>query len=107
MTFEELAAGLARLSVLQASVLPTGTVFAAALGNTAAHERELARRKEDDDRQRRLFLADAQDRGVSHEDAEKILALALSDDIRNDRSFGGPYDFAHAALHVVGRTGDR
>jgi hypothetical protein len=110
MTFEELTAALARLPEAQASVLPTGAVLAAALGDTAALAAAQERRRQEDerqeeDRQRRLFFADAQDQGVSEQDAQKILALAFSDEGLYARCFGSPYDLAHALLQVVEATG--
>jgi hypothetical protein len=67
----------------------------------------MTRQQEEDDRQRRWFFTDARDRGVSNEDAEKILAMAFSDEVRYDRSFGSPYDFAHAVLQTVEPSGAR
>jgi hypothetical protein len=110
MTSEELAAGLARSAEARASALPSAAALMAAFGNTAAlataRAHEMTRQQEEDERQRRWFFADARDRGVSDEDAEKILALAFSDDVRFDRSFGSPYDFAHAVLRTVEPSDD-
>lgn len=109
MTSEELAAGLVRLAEARASTLPSGAALVAAFGNTAVlaaeRAREMTQRKDEDERQRRLFFADARDRGLSAQEAEKILSLAFSDEVRYGCSFGNPYDFAHAVLQTVEVTG--
>jgi hypothetical protein len=98
---DEIKAGIMRLAGAQAAALVGASTAAAGLAQ------EMARRREEDARQRRWFFADARDQGVSKEDAEKILAVAFSDDVLYDRSFAGPWDFAHAALKIVEARGAR
>jgi hypothetical protein len=94
---------LRRLAAARAEVLPSGLQLAAALGNgqaAAAQAADLEQRAAVEQLRRDRFYADARWLGVTPETADRILALADSDQVRHGHLMD-PWDFAHAVLAVV------